>query len=129
MAPQKKSTRGASRLRAALAALYRRDGPLEATPFPSAPQADDAAGMAAARPPHAPAAADLGSSESDAPNSPCDVYAERGQGPYLCDTDRELYEQDEPLATRQVRSDMRIFFTTALAFVVLVVTIYFHVTG
>jgi len=57
-----------------------------------------------------------------------DVYSAGPKGPYLHDTERDLYGPDEPPETRQIRSDIRIFFTTALAFVVLMITIYFHIT-
>ncbi|MFU8863365.1 MAG: hypothetical protein ACNA7O_05580 [Rhodobacterales bacterium] len=61
-------------------------------------------------------------------NVSADVYVAGPKGPYLHDTERGLYGPDEPPETRQIRSDIRIFFTTALAFVVLMITIYFHIT-
>lgn len=57
-----------------------------------------------------------------------DVYIAGPKGPYLHDTERGLYGPEEPPETRQIRSDIRIFFTTALAFVVLMITIYLHIT-
>lgn len=130
MATQKKSKLGASWVRAALGRLLRRDHPRVGLWSPVAMPAHDAAhtGVAGEHqdlPRRDPGAAVDG---GDGANPPFDIYAAGAKGPYLRDTDRESNERGAPPETAPIRSDIRILFTTALAVVVLMVTVYFHLT-
>ncbi|MFN7004195.1 MAG: hypothetical protein ACK4NW_12295 [Roseinatronobacter sp.] len=130
MATQNKGKKGVSRWRAALGKIWPRGLRGSRDQTRGAPLVEDSVHAGDGQAEQA-----LRGSEHDASdrgnvdtNPPSDVYSAGAKGPYLHDTERELYGPDEPPETRQTRSDMRIFFTTALAFIVLLVTIYLHLT-
>lgn len=129
MAKLHKGKDGASRLRAALNKLYRQDTPRGGLHPRLSLRTDDAEvenfgdeNQFRLSPKRSP---DENGGVDASPHS--NIYVARDKGPYLRDMNREM-RRDNLRSCQRAKSNATILFTTGLAIVVLLVTIFFHVS-